>query len=67
MGSDRLGVDGKRRSDPVRRMRLERGGVAVWGGRARVVYHGVAPLEDGQHPLRGAAHINLMFRSVEGL
>src|SRR5262245_9464264 len=34
---------GKRRSDPVRRLRLENGDVAVWGGPARFVYHGVAP------------------------
>ena len=38
---------GKRRSDPVRRLRLESGDVAVWGGPARFVYHGVAPLKDG--------------------
>jgi alkylated DNA repair protein (DNA oxidative demethylase) len=55
---------GKRRSDPVRRMRLENGDVAVWGGPARFVYHGVAPLNDGQHPLTGAARINLTFRKV---
>ena len=55
---------GKRRSDPVRRMQLESGDVAVWGGPARFVYHGVAPLKDGQHPLTGAARINLTFRKV---
>ena len=38
---------GKRRSEPVRRMRLESGDVVVWGGPARFVYHGVAPLKDG--------------------
>jgi alkylated DNA repair protein (DNA oxidative demethylase) len=55
---------GKRRSDPVRRLRLESGDVVVWGGPARFVYHGVAPLNDGQHPLTGAARINLTFRKV---
>jgi len=55
---------GKRRSDRVRRLRLESGDVAVWGGPARLVYHGVAPLDDGQHPLTGAARINLTFRKV---
>ena len=55
---------GKRRSDPVRRLRLENGDVAVWGGPARFVYHGVAPLKDGEHPLTGAARINLTFRKV---
>lgn len=55
---------GKRRSDPVRRLRLEHGDVAVWGGPARVVYHGIAPLKDGHHPLTGSTRINLTFRKV---
>jgi alkylated DNA repair protein (DNA oxidative demethylase) len=55
---------GKRRSDPVRRLRLESGDVAVWGGPARFVYHGVAPLKEGWHPLTGTARINLTFRKV---
>jgi alkylated DNA repair protein (DNA oxidative demethylase) len=55
---------GKRRADPVRRLRLESGDVVVWGGPARFVYHGVAPLKDGDHPLTGAARINLTFRKV---
>lgn len=55
---------GKRRGDPLRRLRVESGDVAVWGGPARFVYHGVAPLKDGQHPLTGAARINLTFRKV---
>jgi alkylated DNA repair protein (DNA oxidative demethylase) len=55
---------GKRRSDPVRRLHLENGDIAVWGGPARFVHHGVAPLKDGQHPLSGAARINLTFRKV---
>lgn len=55
---------GKRRSEPVRRFRLDNGDVVVWGGPARFVYHGVAPLKDGQHPLTGATRINLTFRKV---
>jgi alkylated DNA repair protein (DNA oxidative demethylase) len=55
---------GKRRGDAVRRMRLESGDVVVWGGPARFIYHGVAPLKDGQHALTGAARINLTFRKV---
>ena len=57
---------GKRRSDPVRRLRLESGDVVVWGGPARFVYHGVAPLRDGQHPLTANARFNLTFRKVYG-
>jgi alkylated DNA repair protein (DNA oxidative demethylase) len=55
---------GKRRSDSVRRMWLENGDTAVWGGPARFVYHGVAPLKDGEHPLTGGTRINLTFRKV---
>jgi DNA oxidative demethylase len=55
---------GKKRGDPVRRMRLENGDVVVWGGPARFVYHGVAPLKYGQHPLTGEARLNLTFRKV---
>jgi alkylated DNA repair protein (DNA oxidative demethylase) len=55
---------GKRRGDPIRRLRLESGDVVVWGGPARFVYHGVAPLKDGQHPLTDATRINLTFRKV---
>ena len=55
---------GKRRADPQRRLRLESGDVVVWGGPARFVYHGVAPLKDGEHPLTGATRINLTFRKV---
>lgn len=55
---------GKRRSDPVRRLRLESGDVVVWGGPARFVYHGVAPLKDGEAPLTGNSRINLTFRKV---
>lgn len=55
---------GKRRGDPVRRLHVENGDVAVWGGPARFVYHGVAPLKDGEHALTGKARINLTFRKV---
>jgi alkylated DNA repair protein (DNA oxidative demethylase) len=55
---------GQRRSDRVRRLRLENGDTVVWGGPARFVYHGVAPVGEGQHPLTGAIRINLTFRKV---
>jgi alkylated DNA repair protein (DNA oxidative demethylase) len=55
---------GKRRGDSVRRLRVESGDVAVWGGPARFVYHGVAPLKVGEHPLTGSVRINLTFRKV---
>jgi len=55
---------GQRRGDAVRRIRVESGDVVVWGGPARFVYHGVAPLKSGEHALTGAARINLTFRKV---
>jgi alkylated DNA repair protein (DNA oxidative demethylase) len=55
---------GKHRSSSVRRLCLESGDIAVWGGPARFAYHGVAPLKDGQHPLTGNSRINLTFRKV---
>ena len=55
---------GKHRGDPVRRLVLENGDVVVWGGPARFVYHGIAPLKAAEHPLTGATRINLTFRKV---
>lgn len=53
-----------RRSDKPQRYRLTHGDVVVWGGPARLAYHGVAPLADGQHPLLGRHRINLTFRQA---
>lgn len=55
---------GHKRSDPSRRLRLDHGDVVVWGGPARFVYHGVAPLKAGHHPLTTDVRINLTFRKV---
>jgi alkylated DNA repair protein (DNA oxidative demethylase) len=55
---------GLKRGDRPRRFRLEHGDVVVWGGPARLVYHGVAPLADGEHVLMGRQRINLTFRKV---
>lgn len=56
---------GQRRKDPVRRFRLVTGDVVVWGGPARLTYHGVSPLADGEDPLTGRYRINLTFRKAE--
>jgi alkylated DNA repair protein (DNA oxidative demethylase) len=55
---------GLKRSDKSRRFRLEHGDVAVWGGPARLTYHGIAPLADGEHALMGRQRINLTFRKA---
>ncbi|HEX4168770.1 MAG TPA: DNA oxidative demethylase AlkB [Bryobacteraceae bacterium] len=53
---------GLRRSITPQRMRLVSGDVVVWGGPARLAYHGVAKLAAGHHPLTGESRINLTFR-----
>jgi DNA oxidative demethylase len=55
---------GSKRSDKPRRFRLEHGDIAVWGGPARLAFHGVAPLADGDHALIGRQRINLTFRKA---
>ena len=40
------------------------GDVVVWGGPARLAYHGVAPLKEGEHPVLGRMRINLTFRKA---
>lgn len=55
---------GLQRADKPRRFRLEHGDVVVWGGPTRLVFHGVAPLADGEHALVGRERINLTFRKA---
>jgi alkylated DNA repair protein (DNA oxidative demethylase) len=55
---------GLRRSERPRRVLLESGDVAVWGGPARLVFHGVAPLGDGNDSLTGPCRINLTLRKA---
>jgi DNA oxidative demethylase len=55
---------GLKRSDKPRRFRLQHGDIVVWGGPARLVYHGVAALADGEHPVLGRQRINLTFRKA---
>ena len=55
---------GLKRSDKPRRFRLQHGDVVVWGGPARLAFHGIAPLADGEHALIGRQRINLTFRKA---
>ena len=55
---------GTRRTDRPHRVRLNHGDVVVWGGPARLVFHGVAPLEDGDHPTLGRRRMNLTLRKA---
>jgi alkylated DNA repair protein (DNA oxidative demethylase) len=36
----------------------------VWGGESRFVYHGIAALAEGDHPITGPLRINLTFRKA---
>lgn len=51
-----------RRRERPQRYRLSHGDVVVWGGAARLAYHGVAALAYGEHALLGRQRINLTFR-----
>ena len=51
-----------RRSERPQRYRLSHGDVVVWGGPARLAYHGIAPLADGEHARLGRRRLNLTFR-----
>jgi alkylated DNA repair protein (DNA oxidative demethylase) len=55
---------GERRTDKTQRVPLSHGDVLVWGGPARLRYHGVSPLKDGEHSLLGRCRINLTFRKA---
>lgn len=55
---------GETRRERPQRVRLEHGDVVVWGGVARLRFHGVAALADGVHPATGASRINLTFRKA---
>ena len=55
---------GMTRSDRYRRIPLFSGDVVVWGGPSRLVFHGVAPLAGGTHPLTGGLRYNLTFRKA---
>jgi len=55
---------GATRSDRPRRIRLDHGDIVVWGGPARLAFHGVAPLAKGHHPETGDLRFNLTFRQV---
>jgi DNA oxidative demethylase len=55
---------GLRRNDRVTRVELRHGDVVVWGRSARLAYHGVDTLKDGDHLLTGRCRFNLTFRKA---
>jgi alkylated DNA repair protein (DNA oxidative demethylase) len=53
---------GLKRKDRPLRVPLEHGDVVVWGGPARLRYHGVAKLDEASHLFADNARINLTLR-----
>ena len=55
---------GDSRGDRPRRIRLESGDIAVWGGPTRLNFHGVDVIADGEDGLTGRYRYNLTFRKA---
>lgn len=55
-------LGGLDRADKAICVKLTHGDVVVWGGPARLRYHGIAPLKEGRHPRLGVYRVNLTFR-----
>lgn len=55
-------VGGAERADRPRPLALVSGDVLVFGGPARLLYHGIRPVKPGQDPLFGPFRYNLTFR-----
>ena len=55
---------GLERADKTLRIPLLHGDVVVWGGPARMRYHGIAPLKEGAHSVLGRFRYNLTFRKA---
>ncbi|MFO1113431.1 MAG: DNA oxidative demethylase AlkB [Rhodospirillales bacterium] len=55
---------GRKRTDKVSRCNLRHGDVVVWGGPARLFFHGIATLRGGSHPQTGRFRFNLTFRAA---
>lgn len=55
---------GQKRECRPQRIGVHHGDVLVWGGAARLKFHGVAPLAHGSHPVVGRERINLTLRQA---
>ena len=52
------------RGEKAQRVPVMHGDVVVWGGPARLRYHGVLPLKQGHHSSFGGYRVNLTFRKA---
>jgi alkylated DNA repair protein (DNA oxidative demethylase) len=57
-------LGGLRRADKAQRIPLSHGDVVVWGGPARLRFHGVLPIKPGLNDILGAERMNLTFRKA---
>lgn len=55
---------GLKRADKTKRVPVTHGDVIVWGGPARLRFHGVMPLKEGHHQSLGEYRVNLTFRKA---
>ena len=55
---------GLKRSDKPTKILLQHGDVFVWGGKSRLNYHGIMPLQANIHKVFGACRFNLTFRKA---
>jgi alkylated DNA repair protein (DNA oxidative demethylase) len=55
---------GLRRTDATRSVVLHHGDVVVFGGEARLAYHGVGTLRRGSHKMTSECRFNLTFRMI---
>src|SRR5687767_2060564 len=55
---------GAKRADPQQRIPLAHGDVVVWGGPARLFFHGVATMKRGEHKATGPLRKNLTLRKA---
>ncbi len=60
--SIRFRIGGKSRSNKTQAITLRHGDVMIFGGPARLAFHGVGKLPNGVHALTGARRFNLTFR-----
>lgn len=58
----RFMLGGTQRQSAHQKIVLRHGDVLVFGGPARLCFHGIMPLADGWHPLLGSRRISLTFR-----
>lgn len=55
---------GLKRSDKTLKIPLQHGDIVVWGGEARLKFHGIMPLRANNHAVLGAYRYNLTFREA---